>query len=71
MRQFLWSLHRRIELRSRDDGSLYGASTDDLRGMRLRPFPKPARTAIHRDTHGWRPFLNFQNITYGDDFESY
>jgi hypothetical protein len=26
--------------------------------MRLRPFPKPARTAIHRDTHDWRHFPN-------------
>jgi hypothetical protein len=60
MRLFLWSRHPLIEIRSRDDSSLarYGASTGDLRIMRLRPFPEPARRANHRDTHDWHPFLN-------------
>jgi hypothetical protein len=53
------SHHPLIEIRNRDDDSLacYGTSTGDLRVMRLRPFPEPARRAIHRDTHDGRPFL--------------
>jgi hypothetical protein len=62
MRLFLWGHQPFIEIKiwSRDDGSLprQGASSGDLRVVRLRPFPKPARTAIHRDTHDWRPFPN-------------
>src|SRR5271169_3852848 len=60
MRLFLWGHHSLIEIRNRDDGSLarYGASIGDLRIMRLRPFPEPARRITYRDTHGWRPFLN-------------
>jgi hypothetical protein len=58
-----------IEIRNWDDGSLgrYGASSGDLRIMRLRPFPEPARRTTHRDTHDWHPFSEFQKIIYGDD----
>jgi hypothetical protein len=60
MRLFLGSHHSLIEIRNWDDGSLgrYGASSGDLRIMRLRPFPEPARRTTHRDTHDWHPFLN-------------
>ena len=49
MRLFLWSHDCLIESRNLDDGSLagYGASTGDLRVMRLRPFPEPARRTTH------------------------
>src|SRR5271168_4143057 len=73
MRLFLWSHQPFFEIKiwSRDDGSLprHGASSGDFRVMRLRPFPKPARTAIYRDTHDWGPFPN-SRILYGDDFNS-
>jgi hypothetical protein len=54
------SHHPLIEIRNRNDDSLacYGTSTGDLRVMRLRPFPEPARRTIHRDTHWRHPFLN-------------
>ena len=60
MRLFLWCHYSLIEILNRDDGSRagYGASSSDLRIMRLRPFPEPARRTTHRDTHDWHPFLN-------------
>jgi hypothetical protein len=62
MRLLLWSHACLIESRNRDDGGLarYGTSTGNLRVMRLRPFPEPARRTTHRDTHAWHPFLNFR-----------
>jgi hypothetical protein len=69
MRLFLWSHQPFIEVKiwSRDDGRLprQGASSGDLRVMRLRPFPKPARTAIYRDAHDWRPFPNSRIYKWG------
>jgi transposase-like protein len=72
MRLFRWGHQPFVEIWSRDGGSLarYGANSD-LRVMRLRPFPKPARTTIHRDTHDCHPFFNLQNVIYGDDFNSW
>jgi hypothetical protein len=64
MRLYLWGRRRLIELRSRDDGNLarYRASSDDLRVMRLWPFPKSAGTTIHWD-HDGRPLLKLR-MTY-------
>ena len=67
MRLFVWRHDWLIERWNRDDGSLarYGASVGDLRIMRLRPFPEPARRTTHRDTHAWHPLLNLETNIWG------
>jgi hypothetical protein len=67
MRLFLRSRHRLIGIRGRDDGSVvrYGGRTGDPRVVRVRPFPEPARTTIHRDAHDRLPFLSLRILYMG------
>ncbi len=72
MRLFVWSHYPLIGIRNGDDSNLgrYGASSGNLRVMRLRPFPEPARgTTMEIPMTGILSEL--LKTRYGDDFKSY